>query len=67
MTDIFIDGILVSKIQIGTNKKNVDFYDKNKKLTHSYVQGEIEYYEFELENGKTFRVHRKIGIEEWRV
>jgi len=67
MTDIFIDGVLVSKIEIVTDKKNVDFFDKDNTLTHSYIQGEIEYYEFHLQNGKTFRVHRNIGIEEWRI
>jgi len=67
MTDIFIDGVLVTKIEIVTDKVKVDFYDKDQVKTHSYIQGEIKYYQYYLEDGNQFRIYKRGEIEEWRI
>jgi len=62
MTDYYVDGILVTKIELITDKVNTKF----RQHRYEYEQGKILYYMITLENGKTYKIYPSNNIEEWR-
>jgi len=62
MTDYYLDGILVTKIELITDKINITFVEHS----YKYEQGNILYDMITLENGKIYKIYPSNNIEEWR-